>query len=89
MSPSEDYWNRMMVPTQLLGLQAGTGSKAAGAVLPSSSHTAGDRGAVWWSPDSPDFWLIGLAVTALLGISGLSFKFRAGPAKAGVSLGKT
>lgn len=81
-------WNGM-TPARLYGLTPGTGSRAAGATLPATSHQAGDRGAVWWSPDSPQFWLIAFAIGAVAGISGLSFKFRAGPAKAGASVGKT
>jgi hypothetical protein len=83
------YFNRDMSPVRLLGLTPGTGSKAAGQQLPPTSHQSGDRGAVWWSPDSPQFWLIAFAGGALLGVAGLSVKFRAGPARAGASLGTT
>jgi hypothetical protein len=81
-------WNNLS-PARLYGLTAGTGSKAAGHTLPATSHQAGDRGAVWWSPDSPQFWLAVFIGGAFFGITGLSFRFRAGPAKAGASLGKS
>ncbi len=89
MSPSDAYWNRSMTPNALLGLRGGTGSRAAGQQLPATSHQSGDRGAVWYSPDSAQFWLVLFGAGALFGITGLSVKFRAGPVKAGASLGKT
>lgn len=89
MSPSADYWNRMMIPARTLGLAPGTGSKAAGQQLPGTSHQAGDKGVNWWHPDSPQFWLLLFAGGALVGVSGLSFRFRAGPAKAGAAVGKS
>lgn len=88
MTPPEGYWNNHMTPAKLLGLQQGS-SGTPGAALPPSSAMSGDRAHVWYSPDSPEFWLIVLAGTTLLGISGLSFKLRAGPAKAGAAVGST
>jgi hypothetical protein len=89
-----EYWNKSMTPAALLGLSRGgnasTGAgPVAGASLPGSSHMSGDKAAVPWSPDSPEFWLVVIAGTTLLGISGLSLKLRAGPARAAASLGKT
>ncbi len=81
-------WNGMTA-SRLYGLTPGTGSRAAGQALPATSHQAGDRGAVWWHPDSPQFWLAIFIGGAFAGITGLSFRFRAGPAKAGASLGST
>lgn len=88
MTPANGYWNNQMTPAALLGLKQGT-SGTPGAALPPSSAMSGDKAHVWWSPDSPEFWLVVLAGTTLLGISGLSFKLRAGPAKAGAALGST
>jgi hypothetical protein len=89
-SPSAaGYFNNQMTASRMLGLAPGSGSKAAGHTLPPTSHQAGDRAVVWWHPDSPQFWLIAFGATALLGVSGLSFRVRAGPARAGASVGKS
>lgn len=88
-SPAAANYFNNMTPTRLLGLAPGTGSRAAGQALPRTSHQAGDSAAVWWHPDSPQFWLLAFAVTAVLGVSGLSFRVKAGPARAGASVGKS
>lgn len=88
MAPPQGYYNQQMTPAKLLGLQQGT-SGTPGASLPRSTAMSGDNVTQWWHPDSPHFWLVVVAGTTLLGISGLQFKLRAGPAKAGAELGKT
>lgn len=89
-SPSTaHYFNNQMTASRMLGLAPGSGSRAAGQALPPTSHQAGDRAAVWWHPDSPQFWLVGFAAAAVLGVAGLSVRFRAGPARAGASVGST
>lgn len=57
-------------------------------MAPPVSHMAGDKGAVPWHPDSPTFWLVLIGTASLLGIAGASINLRAGPARAGASLGK-
>lgn len=79
----------MYSPAALFNLSpAGSGGSPAGEALPRTSHMAGDRGAVPWSPDSPQFWVVGIAVATLLGIVGASVSLRAGPGKASASFGK-
>lgn len=55
----------------------------AGAVV-----TAKDAGRAVWHPDHPLFWLAALTL-ATAGFIGVSASGRLGPAKAGVSLGKS
>jgi hypothetical protein len=88
-SPAAAHYFNGMTPTRMLGLAPGTGSKAAGQTLPPTSHQAGDSASVWWHPDSPQFWVIAFGVTAVLGISGLSFRVKAGPDRTGASVGST
>lgn len=76
-------------PAALFNLNpAGAGLRPAGEQLPPTSHRLGDRGALPWSPDSPQFWLIGVAVLTFMGIIGASVSLKAGPAKGSASLGK-
>lgn len=72
---------------QLTGLNPGTASGAP-EMAPKVSHTMGDKGALPWHPDSPQFWLLLLLGGTVFGIVGASVQFRAGPARAGASLGK-
>lgn len=78
----------MWSPSSLFNISPGGHGGGAGETLPRTSHMVGDRGAVPWSPDSPQFWAVGLLAATLLGIVGASVSFRAGPARAGASLGK-
>lgn len=75
-------------PANLFNMGHGSPGGAAGATLPRSSYQSGDRGAVPWSPDSPHFWAAVLIGATLFGVVGASVNFRAGPARAGASLGK-
>lgn len=81
-----------MTASGLFGLSPGGMSPASagggGDVLPPVSHMAGDRGVVPWHPDSPSFWLIAVGTLTLVGVLGASFNLRAGPARAGASVGK-
>lgn len=86
-APSGDYWNNQMTPAALLGISPASGSKAAGASLPPTSHAAGDLAMVPWSPDSPMFWLIGITALTVFGITGASVKFRVGKGRAGANIG--
>lgn len=87
-APSTDYWNQRMTPSALLGISPGAGSKAAGAALPPTSVSGNDNAFVPWSPDSPIFWLLGIAALTVFGVTGASVKVRAFKARAGVDIGK-
>jgi hypothetical protein len=78
-----------MTPQNLLGLSPGSGSKAAGAALPPTSVAGGDMAFVPWSPDSPMFWLVAFGALTVVGLTGASFRFRAGHEHAGVELGNS
>ena len=47
-APTDQYWNQRMTPSLLLGLNPGSGSKAAGAALPPTSVAGGDMAMVPW-----------------------------------------
>jgi hypothetical protein len=77
-------------PYSVFGLApaASAGTSPAGAGLPGSSGSSTDRAAVPWHPDSGVFWLAVLGVATALGIAGASVRVKAGPARAGASVGK-
>jgi hypothetical protein len=79
-------WNSLSA-SRLLGINMANGSRAAGASLPPTTAAYGDKGAVWWSPDSPTFWLVGVAAATIVGLAGVEVRGRAGPFKAGASAG--
>jgi len=87
-SPTEQYWNQRMVPSQLLGLNPASGSKAAGAALPPTSVAGGDMAMVPWHPDSPVFWLLLVGGLTVFGVAGASAKVRLGKGHVGAELGK-
>ncbi|SRR6266568_3045829 len=84
----DGYWDSL-TPARLLGLAGGTGSKAAGQALPPVTAGYGDRQQVPWHPDSPTFWVAGLAVLTLLGMAAADVRVRLFRRKAGVSVGTT
>lgn len=86
-APTDDYWNSRMTPAALLGISPASGSKAAGAALPPTSHVGGDLAMVPWSPDSPMFWLIAITGLTVFGITGASFRVRVGKGRAGANIG--
>lgn len=86
-APTDMYWNQRVTPAALFGLSPGAPSKAAGAALPPTSVTGGDRAMVPWSPDSPLFWAAGFALLTVLGVTGASVRVRAFGKHAGVELG--
>lgn len=79
-------WNAL-TPSRLLGINMANGSRAAGASLPPTTAAYGDKGSVWWHPDSPTFWLAAIAGATVLGLAGVEVRGRAGPLKAGASAG--
>jgi len=82
-------WTQSLNPYQHLGLvQTTSGPSAAGAGLPATSTAAGDGGDKPWSPDSPLFWCAVIMAASFAGIVGASVNLHAGPARAGVSVGK-
>lgn len=82
-------WNQVLTPAQLLGLNPGAPHGGAGSQLPDSSHMVGDNGAVWWSPDSPIFWLAAVGIATALGITGASVRVRAFNSGAALNLGES
>jgi hypothetical protein len=58
-----------------------------GQQLPASTYTGADKAAVWWSPDSPTFWLIALGGGTLLGLFGAHVQVRAGRTRASAEVG--
>ena len=86
-APGSAYWNQVMTPQNLLGLNPGTGSKAAGSSLPPTSVAGGDNAYVPWSPDSPMFWFVVIAGATVIGIAGASVKVRAFKRHASVDIG--
>lgn len=86
MSTMDAFYGQMTA-YNLTGLNPGRASGAP-AAAPLSSHSAGDMGAVPWHPDSHTFWLLAIGVGTVIGIIGASVNLRAGPIKAGGSLGK-
>jgi hypothetical protein len=82
-------FNDRYTASALLGLAAGSGSKAAGHSLPPVTAMAGDRQMVWWSPDSPTFWVLGLISLTVLGMAGADVRVRLFKGKAGASVGTT
>jgi hypothetical protein len=73
--------------SSLLGLSPASGSRAAGQSLPPVTAMAGDRQQVWWSPDSPTFWVAGLIGLTVLGMAGADVRVRLFKGKAGASVG--
>lgn len=69
----------------MYNLQTPMGSGLDGVAKPSPDDTAAPR---WWSPDSPLFWLFGIAAVTfgLIGVS-LSGSGRVGPFHAGGEVG--
>lgn len=80
-------WNNL-TPSRLLGINMANGSRAAGSSLPPVSAPYGDKGAVWWHPDSPTFWLAAIAGATVLGLAGVEVRGRAGPLRAAAAAGK-
>ena len=56
--------------------------------LPTSSHTADDKGANPFHPDSPMFWVAVFGTLVIVGVAGMSMGGRVGPLKAGFKAGK-
>jgi len=70
---------------------AGSGTRmAAGSGLPPTNAAASptDKGGLPWHPDSPTFWLAGVAAATVLGIFGAEIGARVGKGTAKVSVGK-
>lgn len=88
-APLGAFYNNSMTPSSLLGLPAGTGSKAAGASLPPVTHSGPDKGAVPWHPDSPLFWLVVIGGLTVAGVTGASVRVRAFKGRAGAEVGTT
>lgn len=86
-APTDMYWNQRLTPSLLLGLNPGAPSRAQGAALPPNTAAGGDHVAVPWSPDSPLFWLGGVVLLTVLGVTGASVRVRAFSKRASVELG--
>jgi hypothetical protein len=86
----EDYFSALNPMTHFGLIPTASGASAAGAGLPASSPSASaqDSGDKPWSPDSPIFWIAVIMAASFAGIVGASVNVKAGPAKAGASVGK-
>src|SRR5260221_4435000 len=84
----DSYWNRL-TPAALLGVNTGTASKAAGQGLPPVTASYGDMQQVWWHPDSPTFWVVGLAVLTVFGMAAADVRVRLFKGRAGANVGQT
>lgn len=73
-----DYFQGMTAQSVLGIVPTKTGASAAGEQLPSTSHMAGDKGAVPYHPDSQHFWFLLVGALAIFGIVGASVDVRAG-----------
>lgn len=73
-----DYFQSMTAQSVLGIVPTKSGASAAGEMLPSTSHMAGDKGAVPYHPDSQHFWFIVVAALAIFGVVGASVDVRAG-----------
>jgi len=82
-------FNDRMSASALLGLQAGSGSRAAGHALPPVTAGYGDRQQVPWSPDSPTFWVAGLILLTLTGMAGADVRVRLFKGRASAGVGTT
>lgn len=89
LAGSADYVNGQITAGALLGMSPANQSKAAGASTPPVTHAGGDRGMVWWHPDSPDFWLIGVGVLTILGLAGADVRVRLLGRRASASVGES
>lgn len=91
---ADDFFHyfQTLNPLDHFGLQTGatSGPSAAGAGLPvtSASSTVTDGGDKPWHPDSPIFWVAVIMAASFAGIVGASVHVKAGPARAGASVGK-
>lgn len=85
MTSSLQDWAARADPFHEVGLMPGQSYPSA---LPRSDTSGNDKGATPWHPDSPIFWVVAILGLTLFGVVGLSVGGRAGPVKAGASLGK-
>jgi hypothetical protein len=91
MSPvSTEYFNGQMTAAQVLGIRPGPRGGGAGESLPSTSaaHGAGDNASVWYSPDSPTFWVVAVLGVCVFGMAGADARVRLGRGRAAASVGK-
>lgn len=83
------YWNSQ-TPSALLGIRGGTAVRgAAGASLPPVTAGYGDRQQVWWSPDSPTFWVFALIGLTAFGMAGADVRVRLFKRRARAEVGTT
>lgn len=85
---AEQYFNGQATAAELLGMNPGAGSRAAGESLPLTSAGAGDHSNTPWSPDSPTFWVAAFILLAVLGAAGADARVRLFKGSAGASVGR-
>lgn len=86
---AEDYFNGQATAAQLLGMNPGRGTRAAGEVLPLTTSGPGDHAMSWWDPDSPTFWGIVIIALTAAGMAGADARVRLFRRRASVSVGES
>ncbi len=71
-----DYLNGELTASAMLGMNPARQSRAAGQSTPLVTAAGGDRQQVPWSPDSSQFWVVGVAVLTVLGMAAADVKVR-------------